>query len=109
MRAIICGGRKFRDWKFFLDVMDRVPPLTHIISGGATGADQMAIEYAQMLSIPCTVFEADWKKWGNYAGPIRNWKMIEDGKPDLVVAMPGGKGTANMVALAKAARIKVIT
>lgn len=109
MRAIICGGRKFNDWPYFMAVMERVPPLTHIISGGATGADQMAIEYAQMYHIPCTVIKADWKVLGKYAGPDRNRRMIAVGKPDLVVAMPGGKGTANMVALAKAARIKVIT
>lgn len=34
--------------------------------------------------------------------------MIDEGKPDLVVAFPGGRGTADMVNKALAAGIKVI-
>jgi hypothetical protein len=34
--------------------------------------------------------------------------MINEGKPDLVIAFPGGKGTADMVARAAQAGIKVI-
>jgi UDP-N-acetylmuramoylalanine-D-glutamate ligase len=33
--------------------------------------------------------------------------MLKEGRPDLVVAFPGGKGTANMVAQARAAGIRV--
>lgn len=52
-------------------------------------------------------FEADWHTHGRAAGPIRNRRMIEEGKPDLVVAFPGGRGTANMVNQARAAGIEV--
>jgi hypothetical protein len=38
---------------------------------------------------------ADGKKHGRAAGPIRNQKMPEE-KPELVVAFPGGRGTADM-------------
>jgi hypothetical protein len=34
--------------------------------------------------------------------------MLEEGKPDLVVAFPGGRGTANMVKQARAAAVKVL-
>ena len=34
---------------------------------------------------------------GYRAGPIRNQEMLDKGKPDLVIAFPGGKGTADMV------------
>lgn len=53
-------------------------------------------------------FPANWKKFGKAAGPLRNVKMIEEGKPDVVIAFPGGHGTANMVALAEASGIPVI-
>jgi hypothetical protein len=33
--------------------------------------------------------------------------MLKEGHPDLVVAFPGGKGTAGMIALARAAGIPV--
>jgi hypothetical protein len=34
--------------------------------------------------------------------------MIAEARPDLVVAFPGGAGTADMVKQARAARIEVI-
>jgi hypothetical protein len=34
--------------------------------------------------------------------------MLEEGKPDLVVAFPGGTGTANMVKQARAAGVEVL-
>jgi hypothetical protein len=34
--------------------------------------------------------------------------MLREGRPDLVLAFPGGRGTANMVLLAKRDRVKVI-
>jgi len=38
---------------------------------------------------------------------MRNQKMLDDNKVDLVVAFPGGKGTADMVERAKKANIEV--
>jgi len=54
-----------------------------------------------------TTFDADWKL-GKKAGPLRNQRMIDEGRPDLVVAFPGGKGTADMVRRAEAAGVKVL-
>lgn len=34
--------------------------------------------------------------------------MIDEGKPDLVVALPGGRGTADMVRRAKKHGIEVV-
>ena len=53
------------------------------------------------------VCHADWEKHGKAAGPKRNKRMLE-WKPDLVVAFPGGKGTANMVQQARQAGVEVI-
>lgn len=41
-------------------------------------------------------------------GGGRNKQMLNEGKPDLVVAFPGGSGTAHMVKIAKAVGIMVI-
>ena len=51
---------------------------------------------------------AEWHRLGRKAGPIRNQRMLDEGKPDLVVAFPGGTGTAGMVALACKAGVRVI-
>ena len=39
---------------------------------------------------------------------IRNRRMLIEGKPDLVLAFPGGKGTANMVEISRKAGVKVV-
>lgn len=68
----------------------------------------MARCYAADHGISAEGFPADWRKYGKSAGPLRNQQMIDEGKPDLVVAFPGGTGTADMVRRAKAAGIRVI-
>lgn len=83
-------------------------PNVTIISGGAVGVDSVAIDWAVINWCPFMKFEADWNKHGNAAGPIRNQRMLSEGKPDLVVAFPGGKGTAHMKRLARTVKIKVV-
>lgn len=53
-------------------------------------------------------YPADWVRLGRAAGPVRNQLMIEQGKPDLVVAFPGNFGTADCVRRAKAAGVPVM-
>ncbi len=79
-----------------------------IIEGGATGTDNAAADFATNNFCKLEVFPADWKQHGRSAGYIRNKQMLFEGKPDLVVAFPGGKGTAMMVDLANRAGVKVI-
>ena len=52
-------------------------------------------------------FPANWAKHGNMAGPIRNQAMLVKGKPDLVLAFPGGRGTADMVNRARVSKVPV--
>ena len=79
-----------------------------IIQGGAKGADFLAKVYAHECGIPCEEYPADWKAYGKAAGHLRNQKMLDEGKPDLVVAFPGGNGTADMVARARKAGVEVL-
>ncbi len=79
-----------------------------IIEGGATGTDSAAADFATVNFCKLEEYPADWKMFGRIAGYIRNKQMLFEGKPDLVVAFPGGKGTAMMVALANSAGVKVI-
>lgn len=79
-----------------------------IISGKAKGVDSTAIDWAITNYAQFEEYPADWNKYKNAAGPIRNQQMLDEGKPDLVIAFPGGRGTANMVSIAKKANVKVI-
>lgn len=110
MKVLVCGGRKFTDWGLLLSVMDEInsrTPITRVIHGGAMGADKMSGEWASKRRISCIIHHANWPRDGKAAGPIRNQAMLDLGKPDLVVAFPGGRGTADMVRRAKAAGVAV--
>lgn len=110
MRVLVCGGRDFADVHLFKAAMDALharTPITLIIQGGAQGADKMGGYWATKNAVPCRVFEADWDKHGKGAGHIRNQQMLDEGHPDLVVAFPGGRGTANMIERARKAGVAV--
>jgi hypothetical protein len=109
LRVLVCGGRDFKDKDFVFDYLtDTMPNPVTIISGWANGPDSFAVEWASDWEQNVMLFPAKWVHYGNRAGPIRNEEMLKDGKPDLVVAFPGGSGTAHMVKIAKAAGVKVI-
>ena len=112
MRVLVCGGRDFMDrsWLFReLDALRSSRGVTAIISGCAPGADTLGIEWAEARGIEVARFAADWNTHGRAAGPIRNQQMLDEGKPELVVSFPGGRGTADMVRRARTAGIEVIS
>lgn len=109
---LVCGGRDFNNVRYmnlYLDrlAMDRGWPST-VIHGGATGADTGAELWARGVGCEIRRFDADWNMHGRAAGPIRNQSMLDEGKPDLVIAFPGGRGTADMVRRARQVGIEVI-
>jgi len=108
MRVLVCGGRDYNDGPAVSAAMAPIAYRVEVlIEGGAVGADRQGKMWAMRRDIPVETFAADWKRYGNRAGPIRNQRMLDEGKPDLVVAFPGGRGTADMVRRAKAAGVEV--
>lgn len=111
MKVLVCGSRVYDDSDqlySFLDRQHAETPITTIIEGGAPGADHLAMTWAARMRIPRQRFNADWDKHGKAAGPIRNQQMLDEGKPDIVIVFPGGKGTADMASRAKAQGFKVV-
>ena len=111
MRVLVCGGRNFSDYGSIertLDALHAATPIAVVITGAAPGADLMADAWARANKIAAELYPAKWDVQGRAAGPIRNQEMIEHAKPDLVVAFPGGKGTADMAARAERAGVKVL-
>ncbi|EHL99357.1 hypothetical protein HMPREF9946_03119 [Acetobacteraceae bacterium AT-5844] len=110
MRFIVCGGRDYRDRKAVfaaLDLLNERKGIDFLIQGGATGADMFAWEWADERGVRCGSYPADWEAHGKKAGPIRNQKMLDEGRADGLIAFPGGRGTADMVARAEKAGLKV--
>ena len=105
-RVLVCGGRDYRSWGTVYAELEKLKPSV-VIHGGAKGADQFADDWAECAHRPVLRFPADWNS-GPSAGPRRNATMILEGAPDIVLAFPGGRGTADMVRRARAAGIRVI-
>lgn len=108
MRLLVCGGRDYRNSQLLFATLDEINP-DLVITGGATGADQLAQEWAVLRGKPFCVFPAHWGAKGKAAGPVRNLWMAEHAKADLLVAFPGGRGTADMIANAQVFNIPVRT
>jgi len=110
MRILVCGGRSYGDITRIAQILDKIHRergITTLIHGGARGADAIADAWANYNNVEREEFCADWKHLGPRAGPIRNQRMIEDGKPHAVVAFPGGRGTADMTFRARLAGLPV--
>jgi hypothetical protein len=117
MKVLVCGGRgygvgfgNYHERQRAYDALNRLDygkRISAIIEGGAAGADACGAAWAQAHNVETQTFPADWSEHGKAAGPMRNQRMIDEGKPDLVVAFPGGKGTADMVRRARAAGIEI--
>lgn len=111
VRVLVCGGRDYDDAKtldFYLTQINWQRPFTTLIHGAARGADTLAARWAERNAIPTEAYPADWDRDGKSAGPIRNLKMLAEGKPDLVIAFPGGRGTAHMKKIARASKVQVV-
>lgn len=89
-----------------------------LIHGCARGADTLSetalrVIYHQKATVKPEIlrFPAQWYKYGRAAGPIRNQQMLDEGKPDLVLAfhsdLEHSKGTKDMVTRARKAGIEV--
>jgi hypothetical protein len=85
-----------------------------VLHGGARGADQAIALAADQLGWPAAALPADWRRFGRGAGPIRNRQLLEiairqaqsHSTPRcpvgvLVVAFPGGPGSASLLQLAR--------
>lgn len=101
---IVCvtGGRTFSDhWavnKVLSHIRDNLPKdlNLYVLEGGALGADRACRNWAINNFVPVLTCEAQWTNNERAAGMIRNGWMSEL-PVDLLVAFPGGNGTAGMV------------
>ena len=106
MRVLVCGGRDFTNRPLLYSTLGNLHHqfgVDVVIEGDARGADRLAGYWARHHGIDDLKFRADWDAHGKAAGPIRNKKMLAEGRPDMVLAFAGGRGTAHMVKIAREA------
>jgi YspA, cpYpsA-related SLOG family len=127
--VLVCGGRDYSDKECVFATLTylhwRRGPIAVILHGDAPGADSLGAEWARATDgVRDLPFPAKWTdldhpdaliktrrdgtQYDARAGFRRNQAMLDRGKPDFVVAFPGGTGTADMVRRAKAANVEVI-
>lgn len=106
--VLVTGGRNFRDVEAICSALNAEEP-TLVIHGQAAGVDAMADEWARYSAVPVLRVPANWNAHGKAAGPIRNGVMVEIAKRlgAVVMAFPGGAGTADCVRQARAAGLEV--
>ena len=97
-RVLVFGGRDFHDEAAMVTaLLDELQEGDVVIHGGARGADALAGDVAgRLMGHEVVVFPAQWAKYGKGAGPIRNQQMLDEGKPDRAVMLPGGRGSEDM-------------
>jgi predicted Rossmann-fold nucleotide-binding protein len=108
-RAIVCGGRKYKDSDAVRQALvEHTEEGAVIVTGGAMGADALARRIGLDLKRGHIIEEHDakWERYGKAAGPVRNQEMVNLGA-DLCIAFPGGKGTRDCVQRCLAAGIPV--
>ena len=111
MNALVCGGRDFTNAHLMNEVLDGIHAATIIslvIHGGARGTDTLAGTWALWHGVDVQCYPAEWEVYGRAAGFVRNQYMLDVSLPDLVVAFPGGRGTADMVRRARASGVPVV-
>lgn len=119
-RILVCGDRDWKDedavWRVLDSYLERYSPdQLLIIQGDARGADTMAKMWAEDREIDHLSFPARWKYYRDVlrnpraAGPVRNKRMLTEGRPDLVIAfhddIENSQGTRDMLKKAKRAGI----
>lgn len=104
-RILICGSRDWNDFNSIKNYLQTLPKDSIIIHGGCRGADSIAGYLAKQMGMEVQVYKADWTTHGKVAGPKRNQKMLDEGKPNCVVAfhndISNSKGTLDMVTRAE--------
>lgn len=70
--------------------------ITELVSGTAPGADRCGEAWARRRGILVRAFPADWKQYGNAAGPKRNRVMADYTNIGIGFWYRESSGTANM-------------
>jgi len=109
-KIAIIGSRDFKNKNLLDEEMQKIKALctiTHIVSGGAKGADTMGVQWANKNKIETIVFHPDFKK-RKRAYHFRNRQIVKEA--DIVVAFWNGSssGTKYTINFAKTLEKEIV-
>lgn len=97
MKVAVIGSRNI----FAIDIGMYISDGDEIVSGGASGVDSCAAEYAKNNGLKLTVFLPQYDRYGRAAPIVRNKKIVD--YADKIVAFWDGKskGTLSVIKYAE--------
>lgn len=114
MKALVCGDRNWTNRQYLYRILDALHAhrkFSILIEGEAKGADRMARDWAIKNKVSVRKFPAMWMVYGKGAGVIRNQQMLDEGKPDIIIAfhndISASTGTRDMVRRARGKLIHI--
>lgn len=103
MKLAIIGSRSFSDYNYLEKICNefrKIENVDAVVSGGASGTDTLAEIWANKNNIRTKIFKADWKKYGNSAGVVRNKNIIKSADVVLAFWDNESRGTKHSIDLA---------
>ena len=108
---VVTGGRDWEDAARVESTLFSVLADREDVAVGdcPSGVDLIVRCWCAEVAVACRVFWADWDRYGNRAGPLRNLQMVREARPRLVLAFWDGKsrGTQNCIREAVLAGVSV--
>lgn len=99
MRVAVTGSRHGAPAGLVREVLSGLDPRPSvIIHGGCTGVDAEVDAVPREMGIVVEDYPADWKLHRRMAGRIRNEKMAQESKAEILLVFPGGAGTTDCAA-----------
>lgn len=110
MRLILAGGRHFDDSRMVSDALsalNRIRPFAVLIHGGCPGIGIPAEAWGRRHGIHIVRYPPP-RAGSRVDNERRDEFMISDGRPDLLLAFPGGRRTQRLCSLAAQAGVERI-
>lgn len=109
-RILVRGGPKYQNADRVFLALDRAVKglgMTVLIHSDAKGAESIAAGWAGLVGVEAVLFRGETSTYGKTAAPMLNSKMLKEGKPDYVIAFPGGWDVDDLIRKAHEAGVKV--
>ena len=105
MKLLVAGSRAVKEF----DLSPHIPTdVDLLISGGATGIDTLAEQYADEHNIPKLIIRPEYSRYGRGAPIVRNKQMVEAADTVLAIWDGRSKGTLSTINYAQKLSKKVI-
>ena len=108
--VLISGSRNWDDIAAIRREMRKLPKDAVIVHGAALGADLIAWAIGLLMGMDVRPYPADWDRFGNAAGAIRNVEMFDRERPNLFLGfhpdLKQSRGTRHAYGIAKKRGVK---